>query len=376
MRICLFNLTAGFKTGGLETFTWGLAEALLALGHDVEVVAGKGDRNSASERIPLVRFDYRPRNTFPNLGTRFRKMAERLSFAQNAFGYVRDGNFDVVLINKPYDFPVLWLLKRSGFSGVTCYNSGGTEFYLGDRWFSRAVDLWLPCSEYNAGKIREHYGCSYFVLNNGVDIDRFCPEGQNRDLRTQYSIPEGGAVVVSVGRLIGLKGFQVIVEAMRHLPDLHYVLVGDGQERKRLEALSCELHLTERVHFVGEVPHAELPELLRASTIFVQPSIGEEAFGISVAEAMACGLPVLASNGWGLREVVVDRETGLLLEPGNVDAWVQALRHLANNRALGKLMGRAGRQRAVNLFTWTRAAETLEQNVSQLLARRCSPFSK
>jgi len=366
MRICLYNLTAGFKAGGLETFTWGLAEALLRLGHEVEVVAGEGGRASPSEAIRLVQFGYRSRDRFPDLGTRFRKMAERLSFARNAYSYVRNGQFDAVLINKPYDFPVLWQLKRSGYSAVTCYNSGGTEFYLGDRWLSRAVDLWLPCSEHNAMKIRAHYGCACTVLNNGVDTKRFSPHGERIDLRRDYSMPDDATVIMSVGRLIGQKGGHVVIEAIRDQPKLHFLVVGDGPERKRLEDLAHSLAIQDRVHFAGEVGHGDLPALLRGADIFVQASVGEEAFGISVAEAMACGLPVLASDGWGLREVVADGETGMLVTPGQADAWGRALCSVSENPALADRMGRAGRERVVALFTWLQAARTFEQAVQKI----------
>lgn len=372
MRICLFNLTAGFKTGGLETFTWGLADALHNRGHEVEVVAGSGNRVSTSDGIRLIQFAFRPRNEFPDLGTRFRKMAERLSFARHAFSYVRDGLFDVVLINKPYDFPVLWQLKRSAYSGVTCYNSGGTEFYFGDRYLSRAVDLWLPCSKYNAEKIHGHYGSECVVLNNGVDTEKFRPNGPRRNLHAEFSIPGSAPLLISVGRLIGWKGCQVVIEVLTRLPDVHYAMAGGGPERERLEKLALEMKVLDRIHFLGEVPHENLPSLLRGADIFVQPSIGEEAFGISVAEAMACEMPVLASNAWGLREVVVDQETGILVEPGNIDAWAKAIRCLVEDRSLAIAMGAAGRRRAVNRFTWARAAEDLEANVVRILSHRKS----
>lgn len=369
MRICLYNLTAGFKTGGLETFTWGLAEALLGIGHEVEVVAGCGERTSPVDGIRLTQFPFVRREKFPDLGTRFRKMAERLSFARNAFSYVRDGGFDAVLINKPYDFPVLKLLKRAGYRGVTCYNSGGTEFYLGDRWLSRAVDLWLPCSAFNAGKIHAHYGHPFTVLHNGVDTGRFSPQVECRDLRSVYAIPDDAKIVISVGRLIGLKGGHIVIEALKRSTGLHFVVVGGGAERGRLESLARSLKVVDRVHFAGEVSHGDLPSFLRAADIFVQASIGEEAFGISVVEAMACGLPVIASNGWGLREVVVDGESGLLVPPGHVIAWAEALQFMVDNPETAAQMGAAGRALAVGRFTWVQAARNFEQSVQQLFER-------
>lgn len=363
MRVCLYNLTSGYKNGGLETFTWGLAEALAALDHEVEIVAGEGERVSPSPKIRLVQFPFTPREAFPNFGTRFRKLAERLSFARKALPYLRQGCFDVVLINKPYDFFVLWQLKRSGYAGVTCYNSGGTEFYAGDRWLARSVDLWLPCSRYNAAKVSAHYGCDYTVLNNGVDTERFCSAGPRQDLHALFAIPQSASIVVSVGRLIGSKGNHVVIEAIRKLPNWHFVIIGGGPEKDRLAALALKAGIPERVHLLGEVNHGKLPSFLRGADLFVQPSVGEEAFGISVAEAMSCGLPVLASNAWGLREVVVDGETGKLVAPGEVGAWQEALRDIGENPGRAARMGAAGRERAISQFTWLAAARTFERVV-------------
>lgn len=368
MKICLFNLTAGFKAGGLETFTWGIAKALRDLGNEVEVVAGAGGDPACPPGVKLVRFPYRERNRFPDFGTRFRKLAERLSFARHAAPYVAAAGFDVVLINKPYDFPVLWWLKRQGYAGVTCYNSGGTEFFRGDRWLARAVDLWLPCSQFNAGRVQVHYGCDYTLLYNGVDADLFRPEGERRDLHALFSIPAGAAVAVSVGRLVGLKGLHIVVEALASLPELHYVVIGAGPERERLEKLAASLGVAGRVHFAGEVKQAELPPWLRGADFFVQPSISEEAFGISVAEAMSCGLPVVASRGWGLKEVVVEGGTGLFAEPGDVANWRRAIAHLAADREAARRMGRAGRERVLANFTWTASAAVLLARVEEIAA--------
>jgi glycosyltransferase involved in cell wall biosynthesis len=100
--------------------------------------------------------------------------------------------------------------------------------------------------------------------------------------------------------------------------------------------------------------------LLSQCDAYVQPSVGEEAFGISVVEAMACGLPVLASDNGGLPEIVVPRSTGLLLTPGDVAAWRDAIGRLAGETATAKAWGDAGRIRANAEFTWAANAQKLE----------------
>lgn len=362
MRACFYNLTAGFKIGGLETFTWEIARAWQGLGHQAEIWGGIGPVPAAD--VPLRTFGYTPRQQLPKLGTRFQKLGERVSFAMQSAQALLVEDFDLVLVNKPYDFPLLWWLRRQGFKGVTAYNSGGTEFYFGDRYFAHAVDLWLPCSAYNAKQVEGHYQRPVDILYNGVDVEQFCPQPADPAIRQQFGIPPSAPLVVSVGRLVGWKGVQVVVEALVQAPGLHFLIIGQGAMQDSLKAQAQQLGIADRVHFAGAVMHAELPRWLAAADIFVQPSIGEEAFGISVAEAMSCQLPVLASDQGGLREVLLHQETGYLLPAGQVDVWAEHLRQLAENQAERQRLGQQGRQRVIDRFTWRSSARKLYQLAS------------
>jgi len=351
MKICFYNLTAGFKTGGLETYCWEAGRALARQGHEVHIFGGEGGKPRHDE-VRLLSFPYTPRNRFPDLGTRFRKFCERLSFARHAASALKNGNYDAVIVNKPYDFPVLWWLKRQGFSGVTALRSGGTEFYAGDRFFARAVDVWLSTSAYNAAQVEGRYGYPVGIVHNGVDPDIFRPGSPDPLIRERFAIPVEAPLIVSTGRLIGWKGLRVIIEALPGLPDAHYLVIGNGPDRQKLEQLATQLSVGERVHFAGEVAHRDLPDHLRTSTVFVQPSIGEEAFGISVVEAMACGLPVLASNQGGLPEIVIHDETGFLLPAGNMERWREGLTLLLSQPLRAREMGASSISRVLRNFTW------------------------
>ena len=115
------------------------------------------------------------------------------------------------------------------------------------------------------------------------------------------------------------------------------------------------------MHFAGRIEHGQLSAALSQAEIFVQPSIGEEAFGISVIEAMACGLPVLAARIGGLPEVVTDAETGRLVAPGDSAAWTSALSEALADPGLLRRMGSAARRRAEAEFTWSASAAKLEK---------------
>lgn len=357
MKICFYNLTAGFKSGGLETYCWEVGRALARQGHAVHIFGGEGGA-ARNDEVKLIALPYTPRDRFPNFGTRFRKLAERLSFAKRAKPFLLAGGYDAVIVNKPYDFPVIAWLKRQGFQGVTAIRSGGTDYYLGDRWFAGAIDVWLSSSAYNAAQVQERYGRPVTVIHNGVDPERFSPEVPQAGVRERFAMPPEATVAVSVGRLIGWKGLHVIIECLPAIPGLHFLVIGGGDERARLEKLAAERGVADRVHFAGEVAHRDLPGYLCAGDLFVQPSIGEEAFGISVVEAMSCGLPVLASNQGGLREIVIEGETGHLLPAGDLAAWGQALAALTD-AGLRQRLGAAGRARVVDHFTWAGNAQRL-----------------
>ncbi|MDO8931083.1 MAG: glycosyltransferase family 4 protein [Rhodocyclaceae bacterium] len=361
MRICFYNVTASFIPGGLETYCWEVGRAMARRGHEVAIVAG--DRGEARhDEVKLIRFPFRIEQSWPKFGTRFRRLMERLSFARGGgLDHLVGAGYDAVIINKPFDFPVLWQARRRGMKAQTLFRSGGTDFFRGDRLFAGAIDHWVSTSRYNAAQIEARYARPVTVIHNGVDTGHFYPQAPTPGLA---GLPADARVIVSVGRIVGWKGLHVIVEALAGLPaDVHYLVIGEGPEKAALQRLAERLGVAGRVRFAGRVPHADLPRWLTRGDVFVQPSIGEEAFGISVVEAMACGLPVLAADNGGMREIVLPGCTGQLLPPGNVAAWRTALADLLT--AGGREMGVAARNRAIDHFTWAANAAAVERMLTE-----------
>lgn len=360
MKIALYNVTATTHFGGLETYAWEVGKALAQRGHEVWVVAGEGGP-ARHDAVRLKTFAFTPRESFWNLGTRFRKLMERLSFGRNAMPWLMEQGFDAIIINKPFDMPTLWLAKRCGCKALTLFRSGGTDFFAGDRWFAGAVDCWVSTSRYNAAQIEARYGRPVTLVPNGVDVAKFSqPRRHRSEVRAQFAVPENVPLVVSVGRLVGWKGLHGIITVLKTVPDAHYLIVGKGEERQRLALLAEHFEIGARVHFAGVCPHDDLPDLLHAADVFVQPSLGEEAFGISVVEAMASGLPVLVSKNGGMVEIVEEAISGYLLPPGDLAAWQLALSVVIADAGLRQQMGLAARQRVAEHFTWAGNAQHLE----------------
>lgn len=360
MKICIYNVTSCHLHGGLETYCWEMGRALARRGHEVSLVAGARG-NAWHNEVTLAQFPFRLEQEWPNFGHRFQRLMERLSFARLALDHVLSAGYDALVICKPYDFPVMWHARRRGLKAKVAFHASGTDFYFGDRWFSEVVNRWAAVSRYTAAQQERRYGRVASVVHNGVDVERFHVVGRNPNLRERWDVPKNARLIVSTGRLVGWKGLRFVVSAMPRLAhDVHYLAVGAGPEAESLRAHASALGVAERVHLIGRVEHPELPEVLSQADIYVQPSIGEESFGISVVEAMACRLPVLASDIGALPEVVADGETGMLVPPGDVRAWTSALADLLADPVRQERMGAAARACAEAKFTWAASAQDLE----------------
>jgi glycosyltransferase involved in cell wall biosynthesis len=290
---------------------------------------------------------------------------ERGSFYCHALPWLLEQQFDAIIVNKPFDFPYLWWAKQKGLKSKIVFRSGGREFFMADRFFARVVDVWASTSRYNAAQVEGHYHQTVNVIHNGVDTDHFTFQALARDAvrqewQAQWGLPHEAVVIGSVGRLVGWKGLRVILESLATLPaHVHYVICGEGEAQADLQAHAQALGVAARVHFAGRIPHHALPQVLSAFDCFVQPSIGEESFGISVVEAMACQCPVLVSENGGLTEIVNSATVGSVLPRGDTTAWSAALANIVDNSDWRKALGLAARERVLQHFTWMSNAAKL-----------------
>jgi glycosyltransferase involved in cell wall biosynthesis len=217
---------------------------------------------------------------------------------------------------------------------------------LADTW----IDAGLP-----AGRLE--------VVHNGIDVAAYEPAADGAvDVRRELALPAGAPVLATVTVLRAGKGSEVLLEAFAALrrdhPAAVLVVAGDGPLRPALEARAAELGLGGAVRWAGF--RRDVPQLLAAADLFVLPSRWD-AFPTAVLEAMAAGLPVVASHTGGIPEMVEDGVTGLLVPPGDAPALAAALSGLLA-AATGRRaeMGRRGRERAGAHFSLAAWADRLE----------------
>ena len=191
------------------------------------------------------------------------------------------------------------------------------------------------------------------VRHLGIDTNRFKPDpSAQQRLREKYGIRRDELILSTVQYLRPIKNPQTIVQACGVLAKravrAHLFVAGDGEMLEELQALSRELGIADRTHWLGLVP--DPTSLLQASDLFILSTVGE-AFGLVLAESMACGVPVVGSRSGGIPEVVVNGETGLLVPPLEPELFADAIEQLGKNTEMRSRLSRQGIERVREKFS-------------------------
>ncbi len=214
----------------------------------------------------------------------------------------------------------------------------------------------------------------------GVSVDPLTAEQRARSqtLRTRFRVG-AGPLILFVGRLVEEKGVADLLEATallaHELPDLRLILVGEGQDRPDLEQQAAALGVSERTGFLGWVEPEEVPAYLAAADCLVGPSRTatdgwQEAQGLAFAEAMAAGVPVIATRHGGIPDTVIHEETGLLVPERNPTAIAAAIRRLHQDPALARRLAEAGTNHARSRLSRESSAAAFADLFAGLVARR------
>jgi glycosyltransferase involved in cell wall biosynthesis len=192
----------------------------------------------------------------------------------------------------------------------------------------------------------------------------------------------GEVTIGAVARLSPEKGLEYLLRAVAILAEranrsydprlpLQVVLAGDGPSRESLEYLTAELRIDDRVRFLGEIAHEDVPGVLQTFDIFAMPSIAE-GFGVSALEASAMELPVIASDIHGIPDVVVHDQTGILTPPRDIEAIAHAITRLIADARLRRTMGAAGRAYVEHRYQWRDNAKLMERLYDEMATKRQS----
>ena len=361
--------------GGVESHVRRLAREFTREGHEVTVVTSRYERHLPREEAMEGYRVVRSRS----LGVVFNTPIDIGSGRT-----LRRLNADVVHIHYPPPLTAYFAaraLRRTRVPACLTYHCdlflGGFGGRLVSGLYQRAF---LPSTLKRVDRIVVHtrsYGSTSAVLRGReleiipsiVDLDRFRPGLDASGLRGDLRL-EGKRVIAFTGRLVPHKGVDVIVQALRELPsDVVLLVIGAGPRLPDLVGLADRSGVADRVRFCPAVSDDDLPRYLALAQVFVFPSQNRlEGFGLTVAEAMAVGLPVVIADVPGVREVIEEGREGLLAEPLIASDLAKKVRYLLDNPTLARAMGTAGRRRAEARYGATIVAGQLIRLYERLIA--------
>lgn len=282
------------RSGGVETHVQEISERLVERGHDVTVVtADLGPDVQAEETRNGVEV------------RRFHGLApgDAYHVAPRIYPAVRDLDADVVHAHNYHALPALFaaLAVDDDPFVVTPHYHGESASAFRTRLLSlyrplggralRTADRVVAVSEWERDQIQAHFGVDATVIPNGIDVDRF---------RKADPVERARPYILCVGRLVEYKDIQDVIRALPLLPDYDLVVAGDGPYRRQLEEAATVAGVTDRVHFEGYVPTADLAGLYAGADAYVSLS-RFEAYGMTVGEALAAGTPCVVRDSGALR---------------------------------------------------------------------------
>lgn len=290
---------------------------------------------------------------------------------------VRSFGADVVLFGAVYPLALLGpSLAETGTPYLAAAH--GFEYWLSiapgthalvRRATARAARVPVMCSAFIARVVRTAVpdNVPVSVMYPGADLEAFRPDLPYGDLTDLHGVSDR-PLIVCVSRLVARKGQDVLIRAMprirRDVPDASLLIVGGGPDRDRLARLAADAP-NRSVVFAGQVSEGDLPRYYRAGDVFAMPcrsrlgGLEVEGWGNVFLEAAACARPVVVGDSGGARESLVPGETGLLVNGSDVAEVAGAVGSLLADPERANAMGRAGRERVVRAFGWSRAAEQL-----------------
>jgi sugar transferase (PEP-CTERM/EpsH1 system associated) len=357
--IRVVHLVRQLDLGGLEVVVWNLVRCMDRERFEPRVIC-LGERGAIADRFDTI--------GVPVEALAARGRTEAILRLARRLWRLRP---DVLHTHNPTPHLVGAVARRLARVGVLVHTKHGRNYpevrraVLANRWASLNTDAVIPVSEDAADvarRVERVPARKVQVIRNGIDLTGF-PAANRKAL-------EGDGRAISVGRLHAVKDQATLLRATRRIvdvrPEFRLALVGDGLERQGLEQLRRELALEESVRLAGE--RNDVGERLSQSDLFMLSSLSE-GVSLTLLEAMAAGLPVIATDVGGNREVVAHGETGFLVPPGSPEAIASAALSLIDDPARALAMGRAGRKRIEQIFDLGIVVRRYEALYLELLGR-------
>ncbi len=364
MKIALVSPYDFPYPGGVTEHIVALANGIKQRGHQVQILAACS--GCLEERFPHTRAVTHRVAAIRVGGTVARVGLSPLSYIRIK-KILQQECFDVIHLQEPLTPSITWWVLMQTYALPNTITVGTFHahherpnwFYkqgrpIFGRFFARLNSL-IAVSQAAHHFAYQMFPGDYHIIPNGVDLRRFGRTIEN-ELNINPTDVDKKLTILFVGRLDKRKGFSNLFEAFIKIkpnyPQLRLQVIGPFNPKDYYSYQKCaEVHGVTDIEFVGYVPPKQLPDFYHKADIFCAPSLGFESFGIVLLEAMAAGLPVVASDIAGYRSVITDGQEGVLVPPGQPKSLAKALHQLLNQPHWRVNMGQRGRLKA-NQYGW------------------------
>jgi len=365
MRILFFNRWVGYNEGGNETHIKELAQIMSTRGHHVGIMTtGREKLQPYSENLSIYEVPG-PRSYLSSIrgGSILGAVFLMGAFIRFLALFSRGVRYDVVSVHFSLEaFLMRFIHALFGTPYVFVFAGDTTPELVEGRW----ADLQIQISNYMARECAA-FGYVPIVIPKGIDLTRFNTGVDGSEIRRQFC-KENERLVLTVCRLEPRKDIPTLLSAAqmvcRTYPNVVFVIVGDGVERRRIEQNIKLLELGDRVVLVGSVPYSDnrLPKFYRGSDVFVLPTL-YEGFGWVFMEAMACGVPIISTSVGSNPEVVSD--CGILVPPKRGDLLADAIVSVLGNRELSVSLREKGLAK-VQCYSWEHLIVRYEEALASM----------
>lgn len=378
MKIALVSPYDYPYPGGVTNHVKHLYREFAELGHDVRIMAPSSNRNLEREEHDVYRIGSVRR--IPANGS-IARITLSFRLARRVREVLVSEQFDVVHAHEPL-MPSLppTVLKYSNAVNVGTFHAYRGSYYgyfYGRpvlRYAFRKLDGRIAVSRAAKRFVRQYFMAPYRVIPNGVEVERF----DRSRVSPLPQFDDGRPNILFVGRPEKRKGVGFLLRAYplvkAEFPEARFIVVGAGNWEDSPYRAYIERHGMRDIVVVGRVSETELPRYYRSADVLCSPATQGESFGIVLLEGMAAGVPIVASDIEGYRQVVTDEHEALLVPPRDERALAEALCRLLQDRALRLEMGEYGARTAA-LYSWEHIAEQVLDFYVRTANRAYAPYA-
>ncbi|MEO0080656.1 MAG: glycosyltransferase family 4 protein, partial [candidate division WOR-3 bacterium] len=373
LRVCLVSAAYRPYPSGLSEHVHNLARHLIKLGQNVEILTTRfPGPDTSPPPVPVTRIG---RSILIPLNHSYATLPVGLSLPIQVKTFLKNRCFDIIHCHG-FFWPELsyWAIRFSSAvniittltAGFRLHNRGSRLFQFLFRNQIARVHGRIAISQRARAALMPYLPGEYRIIPSGVDLDRFHP-----GVQPYRSREPDRPTILFLGRLDKRKGLDILLRALplvlNSLPQARLVVIGNGPMAQPCKRLSEKLNISRAVEFIGKVAVEEIPRWYASCDLFCSPALGGETQGVVLLEAMASGVPVVASDIPGYDETIRPEITGLLVPPGRPDLLADNILRVLKNPELRDQLVAGGLER-VREFAWPLIARRTLDYYHELLA--------